>query len=223
MAVDHNTRLVRQFNGKDAPSQTPDVEIRQGQVVSVQSDGTATITVGGDPEPIDGVHSDSNYVPKAGDTVWVEVADTEMTILRKNGTSPTVFRGFVASPFVATSETRAATTYGALATAGPSVDVTVGESGILLVHIACLIGETSDNDGGAVSFTLSGANTLAADDSRRISFIGNVVNAGAEFGKIIPVSGLSPGVTTVTMVYKDLLDTGNDVTYANRQLWAMPL
>ncbi len=223
MAVDRKTQFAQALKGKDKPSQTPDADIRQGQVQSVQSNGTATVTIGGDPEPVPGVFSDSNYVPKAGDTVWLEVSDTETTVLRKNGTSPSALAGITTTAMVTTLETRAATTYGALATAGPSLSVTVGDSGKLMVGISCLIQPTSDNDGGAVSVALSGANTVAASDSKRIAFVGLVVNAQAEFGKTLIFTGLTAGVTTVTMQYKDLFDTGNDVSYGNRELWAWPL
>lgn len=199
------------------------METRQGHVESVQSDGSATVTIGGDPEPVPGVASDSNYVPVAGDTVWLEIADTETTILRKDGTSPSALAGMKTTAMVTTLETRAAITYGALATAGPSLSVTIGDSGVLMVGISCLIQPTSDNDGGAVSVALSGANTVASSDSKRISFIGMIINAQAEFGKTLVFTGLNPGATTVTMQYKDLFDTGNDVGYGNRELWAWPL
>lgn len=218
------TLLARAIKAAAAANAIPATVIRKGEITEVNVDGTVSATIGGDDMPVADVQTVSHYAPAVGDKVRVEVTDGEPTVIGTVGPAVGLGDGLQVSPMITTSETRAATTYGNLATVGPSVTVTVGDSGILLVGIACLIHPTSDNDGGAVSFTLSGAvNTLAADDTRRISFIGNVVDAAAEFGKVIPVLGLNPGSTTVTMVYKDLLDTGNDVAYANRVLWALPL
>lgn len=223
MAVDSNTRLARQLSAKDAPAQAPTVTRRQGEVVSVEVDGTATVTIGGDPETVAGVASYTHYTPVAGDTVELEVQDTEVTILGAIGDPAWANAGFGASPYITTSEPRSATTYGALATPGPSITVPVGPHGVLLVHIRARIQCLSDNDGGAVSFTLSGANTAAADDNYRLSYVGLVVNSLAEFGATFPLFNLNPGDTTITMVYKDLFDTGNDVEYARRQVWGWPL
>lgn len=223
MPVNENARLVRALGDKDSSVQSPNVERRQGVVQSVEGDGTATITIGGDPEPVPGIKSYTNYTPVAGDTVELEVQDTDTIIVGKLGNAPWANAGFGASSWVTTSEPRSAITYGALATAGPSITVPVGSHGVLLVHIRAQILCLSDNDGGAVSFTFSGANTQAASDNYRLSYFGGVVNSQAEFGSVFTFFGLNPGNTTITMVYKDLLDTGNDVEYARRQVWGWPL
>lgn len=224
MAVDRNTRLARALTNKDAPTQAPTVTRRQGEVVSVQVDGTATVTIGGDPETVAGVASYTHYTPVAGDTVELEVQDTEATIIGKLGSGVTAF---VTSGIIVTSTARAATTYGDLPSdVGPSLDVTVGPSGILLVGLSCQIQATSDNDGGAATVVLSGANTIAASDDWRIAFCvlaPGATNTFCHTSRTHPFIGLTPGVTTIKMVYKDLFDTGNDVLYARRELWAMPL
>lgn len=221
MAVDHNTRLVRQFNGKDAPSQTPDVEIRQGHVESVQSDGTATITVGGDPEPIAEVHSDSNYVPKAGDTVWVEVADTEMTILRKNGTSPAAFSGVRYAATATSEKGPTGSVYGDCASgAGPSVSVMVGDSGNLKVTISATFTISDTSDGGRMSVALSGANSVAASDAQCLSCFPKINGFYMSASRVLYYTGLTPGLTTVTAKYKD---DGADNLYSFRELLAEPM
>lgn len=190
-------------------------------MVSVEGDGTATVTIGGDPEPVPGVASFSHYTPTAGDTVELEVQDTEVTILGTVGATAVATAQYAA---VATSVARAAITYGALTgSAGPSVSATVGSSGTLEVVLSCEIGVTSDNDGGAVAVALSGANTVAASDAKAIKFFPGFIGALARMSVTAFFTGLTPGATTVTMQYKDLFDTGNDVTYANRELLVKPL
>lgn len=194
------------------------MELRQGVVSSVQSDGTATVTIGGDPEPVAGVASDSNYIPVAGQTVWVEVSDTEATIVRKNGTSPSVFAG-ARSAAVDTSETTTSTSYTDLATVGPAVTVTVGDSGMVLVSVGAEMTPASSSDGAFMSFAISGANTAAAVTATAVKV--RDVSGTLAYSRDSLLTGLTAGSTTFTGKYKST--NGGTTTFLNRRIWAIPL
>lgn len=105
--------------------------------------------------------------------------------------------------YVAASENRTTTTYGDLATVGPTVTVNVGESGCVLVALATALG----NGGGyaQMSFAASGANTVAASDTRAIAVTGTTQRIGSTF----LLTGLLPGITTITAKYNATAGTAN--------------
>lgn len=221
MAVDSNTRLVRSLSGKDGPSQVPKVERRQGEVVSVQGDGSATVTIGGDPETVAGVASYTSYTPVALDTVELEVQDTEVTIIGKLGTAVSPFSG-IQEASVAAAETRSNTAFGDLTTAGPAVTVTVSSSGMLLVQVASDIKVTSSSDGGRMGFDISGASTVAANDQDSLKYEAKVSNAELRASRVVLVTGLNPGATTVTAKYRSSPNNSGS-TYTDRNIWVLPL
>lgn len=49
------------------------IRLRQGTIVSVQADGTATVTIGGSTVAVSGVRVDASCCPKAGAAVWIIV------------------------------------------------------------------------------------------------------------------------------------------------------
>jgi hypothetical protein len=121
---------------------------------------------------------------------------------------------------VATREVYGASSYGACATAGPAVTVTTGTKALVTV------GFTGDADIGTdkeahMSFVVSGATTLAADDAR--AAIVELVDSGdiAGFSKQFYLSALTPGVNTFTAQYKN--GTASDSYYADRYLSVQPL
>lgn len=98
---------------------------------------------------------------------------------------------------VDTYQARTDAAYGDCVTVGPTVTTTVTESGILLVGLAATYFETIAY-GGHMSFTLSGANTLAADDIRSVF----MTLAERVTSTIFVLSGLTPGATTITAKYR---------------------
>lgn len=124
---------------------------------------------------------------------------------------------------VATSETSTSSTYTDLATAGPAVTVTVGESGNALVCIGSnMANNTASGDGALMSFAASGANTISAGTVPYILFY-QTWTAGAlgEFGRMWLVTGLTPGVTTFTAKYA--IFSGGTGTWKNRSISVVPL
>jgi hypothetical protein len=97
--------------------------------------------------------------------------------------------------------------------------VVVPASGRVLISVTAGISTGNNTGSGFMSFTESGANTLAAptDDSTALNQIGNdVQKASASF----VLSGLSAGSTTFTAVYRTNSGTA---TFRNRSIWVMPL
>lgn len=217
--------LAQQDAGRTVVSDIPKPTFRRGKVVSVAAGGDTTVNIGDDDTPVvvPAERIDSNYVPAANDAVDLKVTDQEVAIVGAMG-DPTVFRALsIQKATIATDETPGSLSYIDMATAGPSVTVNVGPMGLLFVKIKATIRVTSTNDGGRMSFALSGANTLAASDSNMIEFEPLVNAARATIGDVILLTGLNPGSTTVTAKYRDIADTGTDVHFLNRVVWAVGL
>lgn len=114
-----------------------------------------------------------------------------------------------------TQSTTTSTSYAGVS-GGPSVTVTVGTRGMLLVIITA--GQYTDGGNFIYSsFTLSGANTQAATDLNSVSMFGtNYVRASyATF-----LLGLNAGSTTIALAHKVSGGTG---TVNNREIMAIPL
>lgn len=218
-------KLSRFIAGKGEVSEIPQPTFRQGKVVNVTSAGVATVTIGDDETWVETVGSDVNYVPRLDDSVILRITDDEVYIDGMAGTSPIqgVFRGLSVATSVTTSQSRGATTFGNLATVGPTTTVTVGPSGILIVVFSAQISTTSDNDGGVMGTALSGANTVAAEDARALVFYPKINGAIQQMSRVSLYAGLTPGDTVVTCQYRDIIDVGTDVFFANRRMFALPL
>lgn len=64
------------------PGGTPGrLRLRQGEIVSVQADGTATITIGGDTTALAGIKVASNVCPIPGASCWLAVDGGDLFIL----------------------------------------------------------------------------------------------------------------------------------------------
>lgn len=98
---------------------------------------------------------------------------------------------------VAAEVTTTSTTFVTL-TGGPAATVTVGASGILIVHLTI----QGKNDTAAqfanAAVALSGANTLAAATGQHWSSTGNLYN---RYGVTMVFTGLAAGSTTATVHY----------------------
>lgn len=220
MAGSNSVKLGRILAGKGAPSEIPKVTRRQGKVTAVTTAGLATVTIGDDPTPVPAVNSDSNYVPRVTDAVKLEVTDTEVHIVGRVGNSPAALGGITKATPVATDETVSGGVYGDTPTVGPLTQVNIGDSGRLMVVVSCTMTVTDANDGGFMSFALSGANTLAPSDDMAFQFFPKVTGAYHRGSYVELLSGLTPGLTTVTAKYKT---SGADITFKDRKLTAWPM
>jgi hypothetical protein len=129
-----------------------------------------------------------------------------------SGGSSTTVLGQPVAVTILTSETTASASYVDLATVGPSVTVTVGADGILLVGWGCHTSPAA-GENGWMSLALSGANTLAASDD--YTWGGGVLLIG---GTTRCFTGLTPGATTITAKYRS--DGSHSHTFLRRHLWA---
>lgn len=116
---------------------------------------------------------------------------------------------------VVTSETTTSVTFVALATA-QAISVTVGANGLLLVHVGAQLSNSGANF-SSMSFSLSGANTLAASNDRSVT---SLDAAGMIAGNTFLLTGLNAGSTTVTALFEVGAGTG---TFLRRNIWAIPL
>lgn len=119
---------------------------------------------------------------------------------------------------VTTSETTTSTSYVGLTTP-QTVTVTVGANGLLLVGFGAQMSNSGANFSSA-SVALSGANTVAAADDWRILQSAATGASAVGVGRTWLFTGLTPGSTTVTLQFKVAATTG---TFANRNVWALPL
>lgn len=135
-----------------------------------------------------------------------------------NGTG--IPQGAADSAEVVTSQTRSNTAYGDLATVGPAVTVAVGTAGKLLVIITAECTNDTSGEPAKVSFDLSGANTLSANNSRAL-VCRNTTGAPqfqGTWAKLL--EGLNAGNTTVTAKYAS--SAGGTATFSNRVIAAIP-
>lgn len=95
---------------------------------------------------------------------------------------------------IQTSEATSSGTFTDLATVGPSVTVTVGASGVLDIDLGCRV-----NGNGYMGFVLSGANVRAVNGTTDVLLLNGSGLQNAS--RTVVLTGLAPGVTTVTAKY----------------------
>lgn len=121
---------------------------------------------------------------------------------------------------IITSESRTNTAFGDLATLGPEVTVTVPASGKIFISFgANMIVGTSGNS-SRMTYELSGANTVAASDSVALRAVHSATTGTSCYVTGI-LSGLNPGVTTVTMKYRS--GPAGSATWSSRTLTVIPI
>lgn len=147
-----------------------------------------------------------------------------------------------ASDTVAGLDTITSTTYvDAPTNPGPTTQIVVGPSGRLLVLVSANMTSnagvgtpagTSYKFDAAMSFTLSGANTLAASTLRGATLYGTMsVTSSVSFFELagaitraVYIEGLNPGLTTITAKYrKGTASTPTQAQFFERNITAMAL
>lgn len=148
-------------------------------------------------------------------------ATTANRIFVSTGTNAIAERAYSTSQVSAT-QTRSATGYGDLATAGPSVTVTTGTQA--LVGFSCFIFNSSSADLSNVSFAVSGATTISPGDDG-IMHMEILGSQSERVGVIEYVTGLTAGSNTFTLKYSvgsgfAPVGTGS---YGERHIWVIGL
>lgn len=221
--ADNTDRLARTLKGRSRVKQKP-LERRIGEVTSVDPlTGNVGVKLGGDDTPVPDVPTVSNYMAQVGDVVNVDVKGADMVVIDRIGAQgPSVFSG-IQSATVNTTEFRSGTGYADLTTPGPAVTVTVSPSGRLWVLTSAIIQMVDNDDGGAYSVALSGANVVSASSyPAPVAFFGSNADSFATMTRSTVLENLSPGSTTLTMKYQAL----NGLSGANfllRNIIAIPI
>lgn len=128
----------------------------------------------------------------------------------------------ISSATVATSQTTSSTSYADLATVGPSVTLTVPQSGEVTVEYSAWTNHSAAGQSIFLSFAMSGSNTLAANDANSAQIRQMAISPGTLVGTVgrkIHLKGLTPGTTTFTLKYKT---TAANATFADRHIIVEP-
>jgi hypothetical protein len=144
-------------------------------------------------------------------------ATTEGQIFVGNGPNSITTR-IPAAAQVSALETRSSTTYGNLATVGPSVTVTHGTYAIIFWS-ARFFNSLTDAD-THMSWEMSGSNVRAADDFFNIRQDGVNANSPWRVGGVDVHQALTPGTTTFTAKYR--VDSGTG-SWQDRFIGVIPL
>lgn len=118
------------------------------------------------------------------------------------------------------SETTTSTTYTNLATVGPAVTATTGSRA--LVFITADIDNNTGGNKSLMSFAVTGASTVAADDNNSIMIKAETASSTfiARMSGFRMLTGLTPGSSTFTAKYRVNGGTG---TFNERYIFVMPL
>jgi hypothetical protein len=151
---------------------------------------------------------------------------TGTSIVRSGGTSTQALMadGSVkANPtgaVVATSQTTGLTTYTDLATAGPTVTVTIGASGAAIVILTARTDNTNSGIEVFMGFAVSGATTVAASDAQALCSAARNTGDTPKNSAVFWVTGLTAGSNTFTSKYRT---TANTATFADRNIIVIPI
>ncbi|MQB01471.1 MAG: hypothetical protein GEU78_14460 [Actinobacteria bacterium] len=128
----------------------------------------------------------------------------------------------VASDVVNLSQSRTSNVYGDLATAGPTVTITPGPVGIVLVWFGCMISTpNAQNAFGHMSLQASGGNTFTPDDTVGFGFRsdgqGSVVQPFVQGSRAHAFTGWNQESTTIRAKYASV-NNSTTVSFHRRHL-----
>jgi hypothetical protein len=125
-----------------------------------------------------------------------------------------------ATAAVATSETTTSTTYVQLTTTTDNVTVTIGANGLALVVVSCQMFNVTAGGQPYMSFSVSGASTVAAADTSALSHKDSSTNGLVQGSYTKLLSGLTAGSNTFSAKYRTVANTA---TFLNREIAVVPL
>jgi hypothetical protein len=223
------------------PSPEKGFNFRQGVLLTYDpTDGSNTVSVGGATMTNLNIQGGSEAASlAAGDVVLILTGGPSWIITGKvmvPGSTEAKARlssQTIQTATVSGTDSFTSTSYAAATTnPGPSVSIYVPASGKILVELTAHISgqsaqgtSTTAISGGAMGFTLSGANTLAAAQSRAVMISGNMLVTGSstthgstgDATKVVPLTGLTPGLTTITAQYARV-GNGTQTNFSDRIL-----
>lgn len=160
-------------------------------------------------ESLDILSQQPGSILARGETYWAEIPAGDEGQILVMGPDGLPSWATIASPGgpvfseVLTYQEKQANAYQDLATVGPQITLETGES--VLINISAMATRVDNAPGcnGYLGVAVSGASTFAADDyhaaTASATFVGHTVDLGTQF----VYSGLTPGVNTFTMKYKE--------------------
>jgi hypothetical protein len=122
------------------------------------------------------------------------------------------------SDTVPTLQTTGTTSFVDLATVGPQVTLTTGANA--LVMYGGWITNSTAGSRAAMSYAVSGANTIAAADTTSMIHEPSGALRWIGMSRVVMQTGMSTGSTTFTCKYKALADTAN---FQQRMMAILPL
>jgi len=125
-----------------------------------------------------------------------------------------------ATATVATQETTSSATYTDLTTAGPAVTVTTGTKALVILTSNM---RDREDRGWFMSYAVSGATTISADDTRALSMVTPTQPAGiyqVSFAHV--VTSLSAGSNTFTAKYRTI-STAHSAVFKDRSIFVINL
>ncbi len=120
---------------------------------------------------------------------------------------------------VATSEATTSTSYANLPTAGPSVS-TVATLTEALVIVTARIETDTGGSNGFMSFAISGATTVAANDAQSLSYESSNAGDRCQAAFAYLVTGLTAGNNTFTTKYRT--ESAAESTFIRRRITVIP-
>jgi hypothetical protein len=118
---------------------------------------------------------------------------------------------------VAASESTTLTAYGDLTTPGPSVTVVVPASGTVLVSVTAQMDGNANSTSCLMSFKIGAA---GASDANAVILAGSAIQRASANALL---TGLAPGSTTFTAVYRADGTGSLNCVFSNRTIALVPL
>lgn len=171
----------------------------------------------------DGTHK-ANTVNSAslndGSVTTAKLAENSVSTakLQNNSITPDKLKLEPQTDHIATSQSTTTTSWTDLATVGPQVTVNIGQSGKALVSVYGAIVASVSGSRSQMSFAVSGATTVAANDSMSLT---NRQTFDARIGATFLVTGLNPGANTFTAKYQS--QSGNTASFVDRRITVLPI
>jgi len=146
-------------------------------------------------------------------------SSVQTAALAASSVTPAKLATGATSTYVAADETTASTSYTNLTTTTDSVTATIGVNGLALVSFSTTIYPAAPGN-AYCSFSMSGANTASADDTKTL--INSNANIAFQAGISVLLIGLTAGSTTFKLMYKS---SSGSVTchFSQRRMSVIPL
>jgi hypothetical protein len=177
-----------------------DFVVAQGSLLVQDGNGNTVIALGKNP-------ATGNYTVQVIDPPTGNLVELHSLALQLGTAS------------IGTVESTSSGTYTDLATVGPTVTVTIGNTGKAWVAVNAQMAGTAPN-GGSMSFAVSGASSVIASDFN--AFFAQMPGSGAftiQASSLVLLTGLTPGVNTFTAKYRVNAGTAS---FADRTIIVQP-